>query len=134
MQCALELLNLPHRRITRQKKMTVDTTLLACNWLAMKICVLDSKQIKSRQISSLKKKKNTNKKMKTALYLCKGFLKYHSGLRQLVTPSAASCILLLCSLHILLPQQYPVSLSLLPNPPPSPSPSLSTRLKGRKVI
>lgn len=60
--------------------MTVDTTLLACNWLAMKICVLDSEQIMSQQISSFKKKKKgSNKKMKTALYLCKGFLKYHSG-------------------------------------------------------
>lgn len=72
--------------------------------------------------------------MKTALYLCEGFLKYHSGLRQLVTSSALSCILLLCSLHILLPQQYPVSLSLLSNPLPFLSPCLSTWLKGRQVL
>lgn len=47
--------------------MTVDTTLLACNWLAMKICVLDSKQIKSRQISSLKKKKKYQQENENSL-------------------------------------------------------------------
>lgn len=63
-------------RNNEEKKMIVDTTNPACSWLAVEICVLDSKWK-----TSFFTKMHSKKKMKASLYLRKVSLQSHHALR-----------------------------------------------------
>lgn len=67
-------------RNNEAKNRAVDTTSPACSWLAMEICVLDSKQIMNRKMRFFTKM-HSIKKNEASLYVCKGSLKSHHALR-----------------------------------------------------